>query len=95
LFSQDDEALMGFNARDDGLEFIGRDALAVVSAGFPALEQVVRALGNGLPTALELVGLLVEVAANHSVDLGDSFADGSPFFLLEPPRDFPRRPVIP
>lgn len=72
---------MGLDARDDGLEFIGRDPLAVVLAVFPALEQVVGALGNGLALAPELVGLLAEVAANHLVDLGDLLQDASPFLL--------------
>src|ERR1039457_6748270 len=77
---------MGLDSGDNGLQFLGADALAIILAVLPPLQQEVRALGNGLATAFELISLLAQVATDHPVDAGHFFEDLGAF-LLEGGRD--------
>jgi hypothetical protein len=73
--------MMGFDRGDNGLQFIGSDPLAVVLAVFAALQEEVRALRHGLAAALDLIGLLADMAADHAVDAGHFFEDAGAFLL--------------
>ncbi len=64
------EARIAFDALGDSVQFLRPDPLAVVFAILPALQQKVRALGDGLAGALDLKGLLADFAADHAIDLG-------------------------
>ena len=65
----------------DELQLIGTDPLAVIPALFPPLQQVIGAVGEGLATALDLIGLLADMAADHTVDVRHLFEDAGPFLL--------------
>ena len=80
-FGQLLEALIGLDAGDDWLQFFRADPLTVIFAVFPPLQQEVRPLGNGLAAALDLVGLLAEMAADHVIDLGYFLKDPGAFLL--------------
>lgn len=66
---------------DDELQFVLADPLAIIPAIFTALQQVIRALGDGLTATLDLIGLLADVAADHAIDAGHFFKDTSPFLF--------------
>jgi hypothetical protein len=85
-FGQLLEALIGFDAGDDGVQFLRADPLAVVFAVLAPLQQKVRALSDGLAGPLDLEGLLADMAADHAVHLGHLFEDAGAF-LLEGGRD--------
>jgi hypothetical protein len=55
--------------------------LAVVPALFAALQQVIRAVGEGPVAALDLIGLLTDTATDHAVDVGHFFEDAGAFLL--------------
>ena len=67
--------MIAFDSSDDGIQFLSSDPLAVVFAVFPALQQEVRALGDGLGPAFDLEGLLADMAADHAINLGHLFKD--------------------
>ena len=73
--------MVGLDSGDNGLPFVGADALAVVFAVFPALQQEVGALGDGLAAALDCIGLLTDMAADQVVDGGHFFEDAGAFLL--------------
>jgi len=75
------EALVAFDGLDDKLQFIGSHPLAVVPAVLTALQEVVMALSHGALAALDLIGLLTDMAANHAVDVSHFFEDAGAFLL--------------
>lgn len=75
------ETGMSLDGLRNEFEFVGSDTLAVVFAVFMALEQMVGALSEQASTAVALVGLLAETAANHGVDGGHLLEDLSSFLL--------------
>jgi hypothetical protein len=75
------EASVAFDGRGDRLQFLGADALAVVLAVFAPLQQVVRALSYRLAAALDMEGLLADVAANHAVNVGHIVEEAGAFLL--------------
>ena len=77
---------MGLHAGDDRLEFIRPDAVTVVFTVFTALQQVVRPLGDGSAVALDPIGLLAQMPADHLIDLAHFFED-TRAFLLQGKRD--------
>ncbi len=80
-FGQLLEALIGFDAGDDGVQFLRADPLAVVFAVLPPLQQEVGALGEGLAAPLDMEGLLADMAADHAVNLSHLFEDAGAFLL--------------
>ena len=46
-----------------------------------ALQEVVRALSHDAVAALDLVGLLTDMAADHTVDVSHVFEDAGAFLL--------------
>jgi len=72
---------MAFDPRDDRLQFLRSDPLAVVFALLSALQEEIRALGDGLAAASDLKGLFADVATDHAVDSGHFFEDAGAFFL--------------
>jgi len=76
------EAGIGLDSRDNGLDLIGSDALAIVFAVFPSLQQEVRALRDGLASALDAKSLFADMAADHLVD-ASHFVENAGTFLLE------------
>ena len=72
---------MAFDCGDNRLQFIGGDPLAIVFAVLAALQEVVRTLSYGLAAALDLIGLLADMAADHAVDVGHFFEDTGAFLL--------------
>ncbi len=72
---------MALDPRDDRLQFLRSDPLAVVFAVLPALQEEIRALGDNLASAFDLKGLFADVAADHAVDLGHLFEDARAFLL--------------
>ena len=75
------EAGVALNGLHDKFQLIGADPLAVIPALFPPLQQVIGAVGAGLAAALDLIGLLADMAADHAVDLRHFFEDSGPFLL--------------
>lgn len=72
---------MAFNGLDDEIQFIGPHPLTVVPAVFTALQQGVRALSHGAPAALDLTGLLTDMAADHTVEMSHFFEEAGAFRL--------------
>ena len=72
---------MALNCGDNRFQFIGSDPLAIIFAVFASLQEVVRALSHSLAAALNLIGLLADVAADHAVDLSHFFEDMGTFLL--------------
>ncbi len=72
---------MAFNGLDDEIQFIGPHPLTVVPAVFTALQEVVRALSHDALAALDLIGLLTDMAADHAVDMSHFFEEAGAFLL--------------
>ena len=75
------EAVVAFNGLDDEIQFIGPDPLTVIPAVFTALQEVVRALSHGALAALDLIGLLTDMATDHAVDTSHFFEEAGTFLL--------------
>jgi hypothetical protein len=75
------EAGMTLDRSGNEIQFVGGNTLAVVSAAFVALQQMVGALGEDAPSPLATVGLLAEMAADHRVDSSHLLKDLSSFLL--------------
>ena len=75
------EAVVAFHGLDDEIQFIGPDPLAVVPAVFTALQEVVGALSHGALAALDLIGLLADMATDHAVDMSHFFEEAGAFLL--------------
>ena len=75
------EAVVAFNGLDDEIQFIGSHPLTVVPAVFTALQEVVRALSHGALAALDLIGLLTDMATDHAVDMSHFFEEARAFLL--------------
>ncbi len=75
------EAGIGMDSCDNGLGLIGSDALAVVFAVLPPLQEEVGALGEGLACASDAKGLLADMAADHLVDASHFFENAGTFLL--------------
>jgi len=69
------ETGVSLHPRGDSVQFLSSDPLAVVFAIFPALQQKVRALGEGLIAAFFFIGLLADMAADHAIDAGHLIED--------------------
>jgi hypothetical protein len=72
---------MAFDARDNEIQLVGADPLAIVAAVLAALQDIVGALGGDLAGPLDLIGLGADMAADHAVDVGHLFEDGGSFLL--------------
>jgi hypothetical protein len=75
------EAVVAFNGLDDEIQFIGSHPLTVVPAVFTALQEVVGALSHGARAALDLIGLLTDMATDHAVDMSHCFEEAGAFLL--------------
>ena len=75
------EAVVAFNGLDDEIQFIGAHPLTVVPTVFTALQEGVWALRHGAPAALDLIGLLTDMATDHAVDVSHFFEEVGAFLL--------------
>lgn len=80
-FSQRLKASMAFDPGHNGLQFVGSNPLAIVFALFPALQQEVGTLGDGLCASFDFEGLLADMAADHAINLGHLFKDTCAFLF--------------
>jgi len=72
---------VAFNGLDDEFQFISSHPLTVIPAVFTALQEVVRALNHGTLAALDLIGLLTDMATDHAVDMSHFFEEAGAFLL--------------
>src|SRR5204862_283378 len=75
------EAVIGFDASDNGFAFVRPDPLTIILPVLPALQKEVRALDDGFAAAFDGEGLRADVAADQVVDAGHFFEDASAFLL--------------
>ena len=75
------EPVVAFDGLKNEFQFIGSDSLAVVPAVFTALQEVVRPLRHRALAALNLIGLLTQVAADHAVNVSHFIEDAGAFLL--------------
>jgi hypothetical protein len=75
------ETGMALDGLRDERQFLRANALAVVLSILVALQQVIGAMSEEASSALALIDLLAEMAADHGVDAGHFLEDLSSFLL--------------
>jgi len=75
------EAVIGLDACHNGLALVRSDSLAIILTVLMALEQEVRAMGDGLVAAFDLKALRADGAADQVIDASHFFEDASAFLL--------------